>query len=163
MHFFPDHKFDYDRKAWRESPKKRRDALKTAILTKKSKIFIKAKSTVSKSCLLEHLGFMIFCILTLISVGSFVHLQRGHVSKWYIAFICPIIPHFSFILGQNYLKRMMTYLSTSKWQFLVFQKGIKSGWHNLKVLPRSYSTIPKLLVVESWNSGFRFLFDHFLS
>ena len=103
------------------------------------------------------------CSLTLISVGSFVHLQRGHVSKWYIAFICPIIPHFSFILSQNYLKWKMTHLSTSKKQFLVFQKGIKSGWHNLKVLPRSYSTIPKLLVVESWNSGFRFLFDNFLS
>ena len=63
MHFFPDHKFDYDCKAWRESPQKRRDALKMAILTKKSKIFIKAKLTVSKSCLLGHLGFMIFCIL----------------------------------------------------------------------------------------------------
>ena len=63
MHFFPDHKFDYDRKAWRESPKKRRDALKTAILTKKSKIFIKAKLTVSKSCLLGLLCFMILFVL----------------------------------------------------------------------------------------------------
>ena len=63
MHFFPDHKFDYDHNPWRESPKKRRDVLKTAILTKKSKIFIKAKLTVSKSCLLGHLGFMIFCVL----------------------------------------------------------------------------------------------------
>ena len=63
MHFLPDHVFDYGRKAWRESPKKRRDALKRAILTKKSKIFIKAKLTVSKSCLLGLLGFLIFCIL----------------------------------------------------------------------------------------------------
>ena len=45
------------------SPKKRRDALKTAIFTNKSKIFIKAKLTVSKSCLLGLLSFMIFCIL----------------------------------------------------------------------------------------------------
>ena len=60
MHFFPDHVFDSGCKAWRKSPRKRRDALKTAILTKKSKIFIKAKLTVSKSCLLELLGFMIF-------------------------------------------------------------------------------------------------------
>ena len=45
------------------SCKKRRDALKTAILTKKSKIFIKAKLTVSKSCLLGLLGFLIFSIL----------------------------------------------------------------------------------------------------
>ena len=44
-------------------PKKERDALKTAILTKKSKIFIKAKLTVSKSFLMGLLGFMIFCIL----------------------------------------------------------------------------------------------------
>ena len=63
MHFLPDHVFDYGRKAWRESPKKRRDALKRAILTKKSKIFIKAKLTVSKSCLLGLLGFLIFWIL----------------------------------------------------------------------------------------------------
>ena len=63
MHFFLDHMFDYGRNARRESPKKKRDALKTAILTKKSKIFIKAKLTVSKSCLLGLLCFMIFCIL----------------------------------------------------------------------------------------------------
>ena len=54
---------DPGRNACGESPEKRRDALKTAILTKKSKIFIKAKLTVSKSFLLGHLGFMIFCIL----------------------------------------------------------------------------------------------------
>ena len=101
--------------------------------------------------------------LTLISVGSFVHLQRGHVSKWYIAFICPIIPHFSSILSQNYLKRKMTYLSTSKQQFLVFQKGIKRVWHHWKVLPCFYSITPEPLVIESRNSGFRFLFGYFLS
>ena len=101
--------------------------------------------------------------LTLISVGSFVHLQRGHVSKWYIAFICPVTHYFSSILSQNYLKRKMTYLSTSKQQFLVFQKGIKRVWHNSKLLPRSYSIIPEPLVIESRNSGFRFLFGYFLS
>ena len=61
--FFPDHEFDYGRNAWRESPKKKRDALKTAILTKKSKIFIKAKLTVSKSYLLGLVYLRIFCIL----------------------------------------------------------------------------------------------------
>ena len=44
-------------------PKKSRNTLKMAFFTKKSKIFIKAKLTVSKSCLLGLLGFMIFCIL----------------------------------------------------------------------------------------------------
>ena len=63
MHFLPDHVFDYGRKAWRESPEKTRDALKRVILTKRSKNFIKAKLTVSKSCLLGLLCFMIFCIL----------------------------------------------------------------------------------------------------
>ena len=63
MHFLPEYVFDYGRKAWRESPKKRRDALKRAILTKKSKNFIKAKLTVSESCLLGLLGFLIFWIL----------------------------------------------------------------------------------------------------
>ena len=55
---------DPGRNAWRKSPQKKRDGLKTAILTKKSKIFIKAKLTVSKSWLLRHWGFMIFCILS---------------------------------------------------------------------------------------------------
>ena len=44
-------------------PKKRRNALKMVILTKKSKIFIKAKVIFMKSCLLGHVGFMIRCIL----------------------------------------------------------------------------------------------------
>ena len=44
MHFFPDHVFDCGRNAWRESPKKKRDALKTAFLTKESiKKFHKSK------------------------------------------------------------------------------------------------------------------------
>ena len=46
-----------------KSPRKRRITLKMAILTKKSNIFIKAKLTVSKSCLLEPACFMICCIL----------------------------------------------------------------------------------------------------
>ena len=54
---------DLGRNAFSESPGKRRGALKTAILANESKIFIKAKLTVSKSCLLGLLGFMIFCIL----------------------------------------------------------------------------------------------------
>ena len=56
--------------AWNKSPQKRRNALKMVILTEKSKIFIKAKLTVSKRCLLGPTYFMIFCIL-----GD-VHLQR---------------------------------------------------------------------------------------
>ena len=46
-----------------KSPKKRRNVLKMAVLTKKSKIFIKAKLTASKSCLLGLVYFMICCIL----------------------------------------------------------------------------------------------------
>ena len=42
---------------------KRRNTLKMAILTKKWKIFIKAKLTASKSCLLGLVYFMICCIL----------------------------------------------------------------------------------------------------
>ena len=44
-------------------PKKRRNALKMVILTKKSKIFIKAKLTVSKSYLLGLVYLMISCII----------------------------------------------------------------------------------------------------
>ena len=53
---------DPGRNAWRESPKKRRDALKMAILTKKWKIFIKAKLTASKSWLLGLTRSMMFWI-----------------------------------------------------------------------------------------------------
>ena len=42
---------------------KRRNVLKMAVLTKKSKIFIKAKLTASKSCLLGLVYSMICCIL----------------------------------------------------------------------------------------------------
>ena len=49
--------------AWRESLDRKRNASKMAILTKKSKIFIKAKVIFMKSCLLGHVGFMIWCIL----------------------------------------------------------------------------------------------------
>ena len=48
---------------WRKSSKKSRKVQKRAFLTKKSKIFIQAKLTVSKSCLLEPACFMICCIL----------------------------------------------------------------------------------------------------
>ena len=44
-------------------PRKSRKAQKMAILTKKSKFFIKAKLTVSKSCLLGPACSIIFCIL----------------------------------------------------------------------------------------------------
>ena len=53
----------YSRNAWRKSPEKRRNVLKMAVLTKKSKIFIKAKLMVSKSCFLGLVYFMICCIL----------------------------------------------------------------------------------------------------
>ena len=46
-----------------KSPRKRRITLKMAFLTKKSKIFIKAKLTVSKSYLLGLIYLMIWCIL----------------------------------------------------------------------------------------------------
>ena len=46
-----------------KSSRKRRITLKMAFLTKKSKIFLKAKLTVSKSCLLGPVPFMNFCIL----------------------------------------------------------------------------------------------------
>ena len=63
MHY--GHNRTHDRGKTRDTnlPKKRRNALKMVILTKKSKIFIKAKLTVSKSCLLEPTCFMISCIL----------------------------------------------------------------------------------------------------
>ena len=44
-------------------PRKTERPQKRAILIRKSKIFIKAKLTVSKSCLLGPAYFMIYCIL----------------------------------------------------------------------------------------------------
>ena len=53
----------FGRDLWRKSPKKSRKVQKRALLTKKSKKFIKAKLTVFESCLLDVLGFLIFWIL----------------------------------------------------------------------------------------------------
>ena len=61
--YLPDQVFEWTRNAWRKSPEKKRNVPKMAILTKKSKIFIKAKLTVSKSYLLGLVYLMIFCIL----------------------------------------------------------------------------------------------------
>ena len=63
MHY--GHNRTYDRGKTRDTnlPQKRRNGLKMVILTKKSKIFIKAKLTVSKSCPLGPVYFMIYCIL----------------------------------------------------------------------------------------------------
>ena len=56
-------------------PRKSRKTQKMAIFTKKSKIFIKAKLTVSKSCLLGPAYSIIFCILR----GA--HLQKVNYLK----------------------------------------------------------------------------------
>ena len=53
----------FRRNLWRKSPKKSRKVQKRAVLIKKSKIFIKAKLTVSKSCLLGPAYFKICWIL----------------------------------------------------------------------------------------------------
>ena len=53
----------YGRNAWRKSPEKKEKCPKMAVLNQKSKIFIKAKLTASKSCLLGLVYSMICCIL----------------------------------------------------------------------------------------------------
>ena len=63
MHYGRNRTLERDRTRDTNLPKKRRNAQKMVILTKESKNFIKAKLTVSKSCLLGLLGFMIFRIL----------------------------------------------------------------------------------------------------
>ena len=70
MHY--GHNQTHDRGKTRDTnlPQKRRNALKMVILTKKSKIFIKAKLTVSICCLLGTACSIIFCILN----GA--HLQK---------------------------------------------------------------------------------------
>ena len=49
-----------------------------AILTRKSKIFIKAKMIFMNSCLLGHVGFMIRCNNL---IFSNVICKKGHISK----------------------------------------------------------------------------------
>ena len=63
MHYGRNRTLDRGKTRDTNLPQKRRNALKMVILTKKSKIFIKAKLTVSKSCLLGPAYFMIYCIL----------------------------------------------------------------------------------------------------
>ena len=73
---------DTGRNAWRKSPPKKRDARKTAFLTKKSKIFIKAKLTVSKSCLQGHLNFMIFSNTFQVSWGRVYRKSKSGILSW---------------------------------------------------------------------------------
>ena len=63
MHYGRNRTLDRGKTRDTNLPRKRRNVLKMVILTKKSKIFIKAKLTVSKSCLLGPVPFMNFCIL----------------------------------------------------------------------------------------------------
>ena len=63
MHYCPNQTLDLGRTPWCKSLRKRRNTLKMAFLSKESKIFIKAKLTVSKSFQLGLLDFIIFCIL----------------------------------------------------------------------------------------------------
>ena len=63
MHYGSIRTLDLVSNVWHESSKNWRNAPEIAILTKKSKIFIKAKLTVSKSYLLGLVYFMISSIL----------------------------------------------------------------------------------------------------
>ena len=63
MHYGRNRTLDRGKTRDTNLPKKRRNALKMVILTKKSKIFIKAKLTVSKSYLLGLVYLMISCII----------------------------------------------------------------------------------------------------
>ena len=74
-------------KAWCESLDWKRNAPKMAILTRKSKIFIKAKVIFMKSCLLGHVGFMIRCILNNFIFSNKI-CKKGHRKKiFFLAFL----------------------------------------------------------------------------
>ena len=62
-HYCPEPTLDRGSNAWRKSLDRKRNTPKMAILTKKSRIFIKTKVIFMKSCLQGHVGFMIRCIL----------------------------------------------------------------------------------------------------
>ena len=62
MHYGRNRTLDRGKTRDTNLPNKRRNALKMVILTKKSKIFIKAKLTDSKSCLVRFVYLMICCI-----------------------------------------------------------------------------------------------------
>ena len=63
MHYGRNRTHDAGKNSRHKSPRKSINALKMAFLTIKSKIFIKAKLTVSKSYLLGLIYLMIWCIL----------------------------------------------------------------------------------------------------
>ena len=71
--------------AWCESLNQKRNAPKMAILTRKSKIFIKAKVIFMKSCLLGHVGFMIWCILNNFIFSNAICKK---VHRWILIFFC---------------------------------------------------------------------------
>ena len=76
---------DWGSKAWRESIEQKRNAPKMAILTKKSKIFIKSKVIFMKSCLLGQVGFMIRCILNNFIFSNAICKK---VHRWILIFFC---------------------------------------------------------------------------
>ena len=89
MHYRSIRTLDLESNVWQESSENWRNAPEIAILTKKSKIFIKAKLTVSKSYLLGLVYFMISCILrgALILINFFQ--ERGALSN----FDYPLFPY----------------------------------------------------------------------
>ena len=76
MHYGRNLTLDWGKTRDTNLPRKRRNALKMVFLTRKSKIFIKAKLTVSKSCLLEPTCFMISCILGVADLQNLSFLRR---------------------------------------------------------------------------------------
>ena len=71
--------------ACHKSLDRKRNAPKMAILTRKSKIFIKAKVIFMKSCLLGQVSFMIRCILNNF-IFSNVICKKVH--RWILIFFC---------------------------------------------------------------------------
>ena len=72
----------FSRNLWHKSPKKSRKTQKMAIFTKKSKFFIKAKLTASKSCLLGPTCSMIFSIFRDAHLKKVKYLKSPSYNFW---------------------------------------------------------------------------------
>ena len=114
------------------------NASKMAILTKKSKIFVKAKLTVSKSYLLRLVCFMISCIFRMLPSLTRYFSQKGNPRIW-MKFVFPYTfgPSFiSFIGFWRYSSKILNPFLAHCDIITKFTKfGIDFQLHNSEIAP----------------------------
>ena len=120
---------------------------KNGILTKKSKIFIKAKFTVSKSCLLGPTCFINFCILGDAHLQKLSFLRGPSIEFFFSTF--PTLPHIPESLGIK-IRNCLFF-----WNYFQKIAIVK----NTRVKIKSYYQSPSICVLYDYRLVIDFNFD----